>query len=90
MSKQKKSEPVPCPQCSAQMSEENIPTVTEGIFWFPRDQAPRVNPMAQSLPNTSAWMRYARLHAWRCESCAVVLFKNGRQMQEFEGNEETD
>ncbi len=90
MSKQKRSEPILCPQCSAVMSEGYIPTVADGIFWFPRDQTPRVNPMAQSLPNTSAWMRYARLHAWRCESCSLVLFKYGRQMEEEGQNEETD
>jgi hypothetical protein len=64
------------------MAEGYVPTVSDGLMWFPREKSPRINPMAQALPGTQAWLRYARLHAWRCDGCNLVLIQYGKQMQE--------
>ena len=70
-----------CPECHGAMETGFIPT-GGGIFWFRQRRAPDLFSFAKSLPGTSSWFRGAKLEAYRCPRCELVLFRYGKQIED--------
>lgn len=70
-----------CPECQSKMQEGFIPT-GGGIFWFRKNQPHGTLEFAQYLPGTFTWMRRAKLEAYRCPRCRLVLFRYGQHVPE--------
>ena len=68
-----------CPQCHSSMQDGFIPA-GGGIFWFRREPDPQLFAFAKALPGTSSWFRRAKLEAYRCPRCELVLFRYGKQV----------
>ncbi len=51
-----------------------------GIHWFQHEPCTDLFPFAQALPGTSTWFRRAKLEAYRCTVCQLVLFRYGKQV----------
>ena len=47
-----------------------------GMHWFRKRDASATD-FAEHIPGTHAWLRSARLPAWRCRKCAMILFRYG-------------
>ena len=70
-----------CPQCYTRMTEGYIPT-GGGVFFFRKEERPGFFPFAEALPATSSWLRRAKLEAYRCAQCELVLFRYGQTVEE--------
>ncbi len=70
-----------CPQCHSRMQSGYIPT-GGGIFWFRKQERPDIFPFARALPGTSAWLRRAKLEAYHCNRCELVLFRYGKTVDD--------
>jgi len=74
-----------CPECHSLMEEGFIPT-GGGLHWFRKpDAGPQ--DFAEAIPGTHAWLRRARLAAWRCRKCHLITFRYGRAIDPDTGQE---
>ena len=72
-----------CPQCHTAMQNGYIPT-GGGINWF-RHRESDLFPFAVALPGTSSWFRKAKLEAYRCSRCELIIFRYGKQVDDEQG-----
>ena len=72
-----------CPQCHTTMENGYIPT-GGGINWF-RHREAGLFPFAVALPGTSSWFRKAKLEAYRCVRCELVVIRYGKQVDDTHG-----
>lgn len=68
-----------CPKCHSTMASGFIPT-GGGLSWFRRSDGPSTD-FAQHVPGTFAILRRARLPAWRCVRCQLIIFEYGHDVQ---------
>lgn len=74
------------PGCHATMQNGYIPT-GGGIFWFRHNAGSELLPFAKVLPGTSSWFRWAKLEAYHCSKCHLVMFRYGKQVEQTGGFE---
>lgn len=67
---------LPCPRCGKPMEEGYLPLVG-GISWRQSSEPIGLPHALTGLPGTVGWWGRPRLHAYRCEACAVVIFRYG-------------
>ena len=72
-----------CPECQREMLPGYMP-VDQGLYWFKKGVAPKVDVTAEYLPGTSTILRYARIEAHHCLDCSLVTFRYGRPLREDE------
>lgn len=69
-----------CPRCRAPMAEGYLPLLA-GIHWRDAGQPVGLPHALAGLPGTTGWRARARLHAYRCPSCAIMTFQYARTAQ---------
>jgi hypothetical protein len=69
-----------CPRCRAPMTEGYLPLLA-GIHWRDTGQPVGMPHALAGLPGTTGWRERARVHAFRCPSCAIVTFQYARGAQ---------
>jgi hypothetical protein len=69
-----------CPRCRAPMAEGYLPLLA-GIHWRDTGQPVGMPHALAGLPGTTGWRERARVHAFRCPSCAIVTFQYARGAQ---------
>jgi hypothetical protein len=69
-----------CPRCRSPMAEGYLPLLA-GIHWRERGQPVGMPHALAGLPGTTGWRERARVHAFRCPSCAIVTFQYGHSAQ---------
>lgn len=70
-----------CPECHSPMTNGFVPA-REGIFFFRGQPQPDIAFFAESLPNTSAFLRRAMLEAYKCTRCQLILIRYGKQVDD--------
>ncbi len=70
-----------CPECHTSMTPGFIPT-SGGLHFYRAQEDTELSLYAQALPGTSAWFRRAKLEAYRCNRCHLVLFRYGKQIED--------
>ena len=70
-----------CPECHSRMQNGYIPT-SGGIVWFRKEEREGMFPFAKALRGTSSWFRRAKLEAYHCKGCELVLFRYGRTVED--------
>ncbi|MFI5323525.1 MAG: PF20097 family protein [Thermodesulfobacteriota bacterium] len=65
-----------CPKCGAPMTEGYMPTVG-GVSWRDRRDPVGIPTMLNGLPGTTFCVKRPKLHAYRCETCCIIIFRYG-------------
>lgn len=71
-----------CPECKTRMDDGYVPA-RGGIFWHRKGEKPGLFSFAKGLPGTAAWLRTAKLEAYHCPRCRLILFRYGKTIEQI-------
>jgi hypothetical protein len=64
------------------MTDGYVPA-QRGIFFHRKgENTEQLFDFAEALPATSAWLRRAKLEAYLCKKCNLVIFRYGKALHE--------